>query len=52
MNTMTESNKGGMALALLALFIGIAALPVAAFVSIPLGLIMLSLPVFLIYMAS
>lgn len=49
---MTETNRGGMALAILALFTGIAALPVAAFVNIVLGLVMLSLPIFMIYMAS
>lgn len=49
---MSEVNKGGMTLAILALFTGIAALPVAAFVNIALGLVLLSLPIFMVYMAS
>ena len=44
--------KPNVVLALIALISGIAALPVAAFVNMILGIAMLSLPVLLIYQAS
>ena len=44
--------KGNTALALAALASGVIALPIAAFVNIALGMVFLSLPVFLIYKAS
>jgi len=47
-----SSKKGNIPLALAALFSGVIAVPVAAFVNIGLGLVLLSLPIFLIYKAS
>lgn len=47
-----SEKKGGTMYALLALAIGVSAVPVAAFVNIVLGLVLMSLPIFLIYMAS
>ncbi len=48
---MTEK-KGNTSLALAALACGLIALPITAFVNIGLGLVLLSLPIFLIYKAS
>ncbi len=44
--------KGGVTLALAALACGVIAVPVAALVNIGLGMVLLSLPIFLIYKAS
>lgn len=47
-----SEKKGGLLFAILALIIGVAAVPVTAFVNIGLGLVLMSLPIFLIYKAS
>lgn len=44
--------KPSVLLAMIAMISGIAALPVAAFVNMILGIAMLSLPVLLVYQAS
>jgi len=44
--------KSNPFLAVGAIFVGIAAMPVAAFVNIVLGLAMMALPVWMIYKAS
>lgn len=44
--------KPNVVLAMIAMVSGIAALPVAAFINMILGLAMLSLPVLLVYQAS
>ena len=44
--------KPNVVLAIIAMISGIAALPVAAFINMILGLAMLSLPVLLVYQAS
>ncbi len=47
-----SAKKPNLFLALGAMFIGVAAMPVAAFINIVLGLAMMALPVWMIYKAS
>lgn len=49
---MSEKKKSNVGLALGAMVIGVAAIPVTAFVSTLLGLAMMAAPIFMIYRAS
>jgi len=52
LNGVSKMKKPSVFFAMIALVSGVAALPVAAFVNMLLGLAMLSLPVLLVYQAS
>ncbi len=49
---MSQKQKSNVYLALAAMVIGVASIPVAAFVNWVLGLVMLGMPIFMIYRAS
>ncbi|NOX43369.1 MAG: hypothetical protein GXP19_06515 [Gammaproteobacteria bacterium] len=49
---MSEKKKSSIGLALGAMIVGVASIPVTAFVSTLLGLVMMAAPIFMIYRAS